>query len=97
MQEEEDLPIEKKIKKSKKGASKKKVKDIDTESINNNEKVKKRKAKRNNDSFAFYIYNVLKQMYPEIGVSRKAMSIMNSFVNDTYERITNEASKLVKW
>jgi histone H2B len=36
-------------------------------------------------------------MYPEIGISRKAMSIMNSFVNDTYERITAEASKLVKW
>jgi histone H2B len=57
----------------------------------------KRKTKRNTDSFAFYIYKVIKQMYPDMGISRKAMSIMNSFVNDTYERITSEASKLVKW
>ena len=31
----------------------------------------------------------------DVGVSTKAMSIMNSFVNDLFERVTSEASRLV--
>ena len=37
---------------------------------------------------------MLKQVHPDTGVSSKAMSIMNSFVNDLFERIAAEASKL---
>ena len=36
---------------------------------------------------------VLKQVHPDTGVSSKAMSIMNSFVNDLFERIAAEASR----
>ena len=54
---------------------------------------KKRRTKRK-ESFAIYIYKVLKQVHPDTGVSSKAMSIMNSFVNDIFERIANEASRL---
>jgi len=54
---------------------------------------KKRKGKRK-ESYAIYIYKVLKQVHPDTGVSAKAMSIMNSFVNDLFERIAAEASKL---
>ena len=36
---------------------------------------------------------VLKQVHPDTGVSSKAMSIMNSFVNDIFERIAGEASR----
>merc|ERR1712111_16350 len=43
---------------------------------------KKKKSKRK-ESYAIYIYKVLKQVHPDTGVSSKAMSIMNSFVNDT--------------
>ena len=39
---------------------------------------KKRKHKRK-ESYAIYIYKVLKQVHPDTGVSSKAMSIMNSF------------------
>jgi len=39
---------------------------------------KKRKRKRR-ESYSTYIYNVLKQVHPDVGVSSKAMSIMNSF------------------
>jgi len=46
---------------------------------------KKRKGKRK-ESYAIYIYKVLKQVHPDTGVSSKAMSIMNSFVNDLFER-----------
>ena len=54
---------------------------------------KKRKRKRR-ETYTSYIYNVLKQVHPDVGVSAKAMSIMNSFVNDIFERIASEASRL---
>lgn len=57
---------------------------------------KKRKRKRK-ESFGIYIYKVLKQVHPDTGVSSKAMSIMNSFVNDIFERIASEASKLSQY
>ena len=47
--------------------------------------------------YSVYIYKVLKQVHPDTGVSSKAMSIMNSFVNDVFEKIANEASKLAKY
>ena len=40
---------------------------------------------------------MLKQVHPDTGVSSKAMSIMNSFVNDLFERIAAEASKLAHY
>merc|ERR1711934_1213856 len=57
---------------------------------------KKRKGKRK-ESYAIYIYKVLKQVHPDTGVSSKAMSIMTSFVNDLFERIAAEASKLAHY
>ncbi|KAI9137847.1 histone-fold-containing protein [Paraphysoderma sedebokerense] len=56
----------------------------------------KRKAKRK-ETYSSYIYKVLKQVHPDTGISNKAMSIMNSFVNDIFERIANEASKLAAY
>ena len=54
---------------------------------------KKRRRSRK-ESYGMYIYKVLKQVHPDVGVSSKAMSIMNSFVNDIFERIAGEASRL---
>ena len=54
----------------------------------------KKRRRRRRESYAIYIYKVLKQVHPDTGVSSKAMSIMNSFVNDIFERIANESSKL---
>ncbi|CAB4000333.1 histone H2B [Paramuricea clavata] len=59
-------------------------------------KGKKRKAKRK-ESYAVYIYKVLKQVHPDTGVSSKAMNIMNSFVNDIFERIASEATRLAHY
>ena len=56
---------------------------------------KKKKAKV--ETYKIYIYKVLKQVHPDTGVSSKAMSIMNSFVNDLFERIAAEASKLAHY
>ncbi|CAB3370572.1 Hypothetical predicted protein [Cloeon dipterum] len=58
---------------------------------------KKGKRKRRKESYAIYIYKVLKQVHPDTGVSSKAMSIMNSFVNDIFERIAAEASRLAHY
>merc|ERR1712055_747746 len=57
---------------------------------------KKRKGKRK-ESYAIYIYKVLKQVHPDTGVSSKAMSIMTSFVNDIFERIAAESSRLAHY
>ncbi|XP_037928769.1 uncharacterized protein LOC119663186 [Teleopsis dalmanni] len=37
------------------------------------------------------------QVHPDTGISSKAMSIMNSFVNDIFERIAAEASRLAHY
>ena len=55
------------------------------------------KGKKRKESYAIYIYKVLKQVHPDTGVSSKAMSIMNSFVNDIFERIAAEASRLAHY
>ncbi|XP_002156085.3 late histone H2B.L4-like [Hydra vulgaris] len=52
------------------------------------------RKKKRRESYAVYIYNVLKQVHPDVGVSSKAMTIMNTFVNDIFERIASEASRL---
>ncbi|XP_042870925.1 histone H2B-like [Penaeus japonicus] len=49
------------------------------------------------ESYSIYIYKVLKQVHPDTGISSKAMSIMNSFVNDIFERIAAEASRLAHY
>lgn len=49
---------------------------------------------RRKESYSTYIYKVLKQVHPDVGVSSKAMNIMNSFVNELFERIAGEASRL---
>jgi histone H2B len=54
---------------------------------------KKIKRKRK-ETYSIYIYKVLKQVHPDTGISSKAMSIMNSFVNDIFERIASESSRL---
>uniref|UniRef100_A0A3Q3B279 Histone H2B n=1 Tax=Kryptolebias marmoratus TaxID=37003 RepID=A0A3Q3B279_KRYMA len=56
---------------------------------------KKRRTRR--ESYAIYVYKVLKQVHPDTGISSKAMSIMNSFVNDIFERIASEASRLAHY
>lgn len=53
--------------------------------------------KKRKQSYSTYIFKVLKQVHPETGISRKAMSIMNSFVNDSFERIAQEAGRLLRY
>ena len=55
------------------------------------------KVKKAKQSFKIYVYKVLKQVHPDTGISSKAMSIMNSFVNDLFERVAAEASRLAHY
>ena len=54
-------------------------------------------AKKNQETYSVYIYRVLKQVHPETGISKRSMSIMNSFINDLFEKISTEAAKLVRY
>ena len=57
----------------------------------------KKRRKNRRESYAIYIYKVLKQVHPDTGISSKAMGIMNSFVNDIFERIAGESSRLAHY
>jgi histone H2B len=56
---------------------------------------KKIRHKKRIETFSTYIFKVLKQVHPEIGISNKAMLVMNSFVTDIFERIAREGAHLV--
>lgn len=58
---------------------------------------KKKRKKTRKETYSSYIYKVLKQVHPDTGISNKAMAILNSFVNDIFERIAGEASKLASY
>ena len=53
--------------------------------------------KKRTESYSSYIYKVLKQVHPDTGISKKGMSIMNSFINDIFERLAGEAGKLARY
>ena len=57
----------------------------------------KKRSKKRVESYSTYIFKVLKQVHPDTGISKKAMSIMNSFINDIFERIATEAGKLATY
>ena len=53
-----------------------------------------KRSKKRTESWSTYIYRVLKQVHPDTGISKKGMSIMNSFINDIFDRIASEAGRL---
>ncbi|KAE8300712.1 Histone H2B 1/2 [Larimichthys crocea] len=60
-------------------------------------KTGKKRRRTRKESYAIYVYKVLKQVHPDTGISSKAMGIMNSFVSDIFERIAGEASRLAHY
>ncbi|KAI9906293.1 hypothetical protein PsorP6_003965 [Peronosclerospora sorghi] len=57
----------------------------------------KGRSKKRVESYSTYIYKVLRQVHTELGISKRGMSIMNSFINDIFERIASEAGKLSRY
>uniref|UniRef100_A0A7S2TS51 Histone H2B n=2 Tax=Lotharella TaxID=74819 RepID=A0A7S2TS51_9EUKA len=60
-------------------------------------KTETKRRKKRVESYSTYIYKVLKQVHPDTGISRRGMSIMNSFIGDIFERIATEAGKLCRF
>ncbi|KAB1734129.1 hypothetical protein FNE71_30265, partial [Klebsiella pneumoniae] len=58
---------------------------------------KKKRNKKSVETYKIYIFKVLKQVHPDIGISSKAMGIMNSFINDIFEKLAAESSKLARY
>ena len=79
-------------KKPKAPAEKKAGKDVSL-----SQEKKKKRTKKSVESYKMYIFKVLKQVHPDIGVSSKAMGIMNSFINDIFEKLAAESSKLARY
>merc|ERR1719450_1023970 len=60
-------------------------------------KPKVTRRRRRTETFSVYIFRVLRQVHEKTGISRRSMSIMNSFINDLSERIQAEAGRLVRY
>lgn len=56
-----------------------------------------KRSKKRTETYSIYIYKVLKQVHPDTGISKRGMSIMNSFIKDVFERIAGEAGKLSRY
>ena len=59
----------------------------------------KKKAAKSvpNHHFALYISRILKMHHPDTTISKKTMNIMCCFINDVFEKISQESSRLVKY
>ncbi|CAM8892628.1 hypothetical protein QQ045_026117 [Rhodiola kirilowii] len=82
----EKAPAEKKLKAEKK---------IPKEASSSDKK--KKRTKKSVETYKIYIFKVLKQVHPDIGISSKAMGIMNSFINDIFEKLAQESSRLARY
>ncbi|CAL9247488.1 unnamed protein product [Arabidopsis halleri] len=94
----EKKPVEEKSKAEKAPAEKKPKagKKLPKEAGAGGDKKKKMK-KKSVETYKIYIFKVLKQVHPDIGISSKAMGIMNSFINDIFEKLASESSKLARY
>lgn len=61
-----------------------------------NIKDQNRKRRRPKRTYTSYIYKALKEQHPQLGISKKAMAIMDSIVVTTYQKLMNEIPKLLK-
>lgn len=51
---------------------------------------KKKRSKKLVETYKSYIFKVLKEVHPDLAISSKAMGIMNSFINDIFEKLAQE-------
>mmetsp|Transcript_24101 Transcript_24101/g.37981 ORF Transcript_24101/g.37981 Transcript_24101/m.37981 type:complete len:134 (-) Transcript_24101:192-593(-) len=54
-------------------------------------KKKSKSRKSTKPNFNTYIYRVLKETHPDIGITKKSMGIMNDFVIDMMDKLATEA------
>ena len=54
----------------------------------------RKQKKKMRETFKCYIYRVLKQVHPDLGISIKAIGIVDCFVNDVFDKLVGEAIEL---
>ncbi|XP_022422466.1 late histone H2B.L4-like [Delphinapterus leucas] len=77
----------------------KEAESSEAEPKNPKQKTLKRHRRRHSDgfdSFATYFPRVLKRVHEGLSLSQEAVNVMDSFVKDIFERIANEAARLVR-
>ncbi|MCO5553477.1 hypothetical protein L7F22_006998 [Adiantum nelumboides] len=93
---EAEQKAQKTVKAGKKPAGKKPAAEKKPAAVKEGDKKKKKRGK-NTETYKIYIFKVLKQVHPETGISSKAMGIMNSFINDIFEKLAQEAARLARY
>jgi len=71
-----------------------KERQVAAPAVQGEEKKKRRRKKK--ESFTTYIYKVLKQVHPDHSISKKAMTILNTFVYDQIDRLSTSANDLIQ-
>ncbi len=51
-------------------------------------------AEQSSAYLSHFLYRVLKRVHPDVGISRKAMSLVNSIVRDLFDRFAVEGGRL---
>ncbi|KAK6138140.1 hypothetical protein DH2020_028120 [Rehmannia glutinosa] len=49
------------------------------------------------EGYKRYVFKVMKQVHPEMGISSKAMTVINNLMGDIFERLAEEAARLQKY
>ncbi|GAB4824823.1 hypothetical protein Ancab_007693 [Ancistrocladus abbreviatus] len=89
MQEERQKPTSRPEEKPKKAEEEGKEKEK-----SGRHRVRKRR-REGGEGYKRYVYRVLKEVQPGMGISSKAMTVVNNLMSDMFERLAGEASKLL--
>ncbi|XP_050109602.1 histone H2B.2-like [Malus sylvestris] len=60
-------------------------------------KRREKRRSRGREEYKIYVYKVLKQVHPGMGVSSKAMTVLNNLMNDMFEKLADEAARLTTY
>jgi histone H2B len=61
----------------------------------NGKPINRKKARH--ESYSKYVYKVLKQVHPDVGISKSSMGIMNNFIEDIFNRLGTQSSRYVNY
>ena len=56
-----------------------------------------RRKKGNYDTFSIFINRVLKNIHPDVGITKNGMAVMNSFVMDLLDSAATEGATLMRY
>ncbi|GMY15919.1 late histone H2B.L4-like [Fagus crenata] len=68
-----------------------------TKEVGKEKKKKRKRREGGGEGYKRYVFGVLKEVHPGMGISSKAMTILNNLMNDMFERLASEAGRLTKY